>query len=83
MQPCAAWGAIDHLLRVLFVWIPLLILIPMHRKYPWELTLGHSTYVVAVLTVGIWVTCNTYVFVSVCLTLRLIILINYPQEIFL
>lgn len=34
----AAWGAIGHLFRLLFVWIFLLILTHLHCKYPWELT---------------------------------------------
>lgn len=59
MQPWAEWGTIDHLIRVLFAWIFLLLLFPLHWKYPWALTMGWNSYGVIVLIVEIWVTCST------------------------
>lgn len=44
MQPWAEWGTIDRLIRVLFVWIFLLLLFPLHWKYPWALTMGRNSY---------------------------------------
>lgn len=79
-QRYAAWGAIGRLIRVLFVWIILLILIHLHRKYPWDFGpqrlcgSGPNSRDLAYV--------QQYWGVYVRVTLRFIIFINYPRKIF-
>lgn len=78
-QLYAAWGAIGHLIRVLFVWIILLILIHLHHKYPWDFGPEHLCGSCSnSRDLGSIQHCWS---VYVCVTLSFIIFINYPRKI--